>query len=137
MKYCKLVPSRGIKRQEAKESCIMRHFTIFTPCQILAWGTRTQPSTHMRKPAHPHARTHAHTHAHTRACAHTYTHTHTHKETACMCTFVHLTMRSPSGPDHIKLIHQFCPCRDQHSFCHTLGCFNYPCTKGCSVIHRL
>ena len=36
-----------------------------------------------------------------------------------------LNMRTPSGPDHLELIFQFCPCMGQHSFHHASNCFDY------------
>jgi hypothetical protein len=53
-----------------------------------------------------------------------------------MCALVHLSMGTPGGPDDIKPLVQVYPCMSQHSFCHTLDCFDYPHKKGYNVIHR-
>jgi hypothetical protein len=49
---------------------------------------------------------------------------------------VHRKMGVLCGPNHINPIVQVCSCTGKHYFCHTADCFDYPCTKGCSVIHR-
>lgn len=53
-----------------------------------------------------------------------------------MCGLVYLNMGIHSSCHHIKPAVQFCTCTGQHSFCHTLDCFDYPCTKGCNIMHR-
>jgi len=52
-----------------------------------------------------------------------------------MCALVHLNKGTPSGPNHMKLIVQFCPRTGEHVGRHTLGLLSYPCTKGSIVIH--
>ena len=47
-----------------------------------------------------------------------------------MCELVHLSIGTRSGPDHMKLIVQFCICTGEHVGCHTLDFLSYPCTKG-------
>jgi hypothetical protein len=37
----------------------------------------------------------------------------------CTCALVHLNTGTPSGPDDINSIVQFCPCTGQHYFHHT------------------
>ena len=41
-----------------------------------------------------------------------------------------------SHPDHIMPIVQLCLCVGHHSCYHNTDCFDSPCTKGSSVIHR-
>jgi len=43
---------------------------------------------------------------------------------------------TPDGPEPIKPLVQFYTCISQHSFCHTLDCFDYPHKKGCNATHR-
>jgi hypothetical protein len=54
----------------------------------------------------------------------------------CSHALVHFSKGTPDGPDPIKPLIQFYTCVCQHSYYHTLDCFDYPRKKGCNATHK-